>query len=113
MQKALVKALIIANYCDLSSLVKLDTGRHVLCSCVKKDSWLIKQTKNNESDINIFAVTSSTVDGSSEKKKLENTGLQTFSFTYQFVSGEEHPQCAVCGEVIANTSFKARNLHRH
>jgi hypothetical protein len=34
-QNALVKALIITNYCSLSSLVKPDTVRRELYSCVK------------------------------------------------------------------------------
>jgi hypothetical protein len=42
MQNARVKALIITNYCGLSSLVKPDTVRRALCSCVKMDLWLIK-----------------------------------------------------------------------
>jgi hypothetical protein len=45
MQNACVKALIITNYCGLSSLVKRDTLRRALRSCVKIDLWLIKQSK--------------------------------------------------------------------
>jgi hypothetical protein len=37
----------------------------------------------------------------------------TFSFTYQIVNKEDHPQYVVCGEVLANSSFSVRNLHRH
>jgi hypothetical protein len=72
MQNARVKALIITNYCVLSSLVKPDTVRHALCSCVKMDLWVIKQSKSVESDIDIVGATISTVDGSpAEKKKAE------------------------------------------
>jgi hypothetical protein len=45
MQNAHVEATIITNYCGLSSLVKSDAVRRALCSCVKMDSWLIKQSK--------------------------------------------------------------------
>jgi hypothetical protein len=80
------------------------------------DSWLIKQSKSVESDIHILGATSSTVDGSPEEKKRVRkyqTDFQTFGFTYQLVNGEERPQCVVCGEVLANSSFNARNLSRH
>jgi hypothetical protein len=43
MQNARAKALIITNYCGLSSLVKPDAVTSSLCSCVKMYSWLIKQ----------------------------------------------------------------------
>jgi hypothetical protein len=69
MQNARVKALIITNYCDPSSLVKPDRVRRALCSCIKMDSWLIKQSKSVESDIDILGAPSSTVDGSPVKKK--------------------------------------------
>jgi hypothetical protein len=54
MQNARVKALVITNYCGLSSLVKPDTVRRALCSYVKMDSWLIKQSKSVESDIDML-----------------------------------------------------------
>jgi hypothetical protein len=41
------------------------------------------------------------------------TGFVTFGFTYHLVKGEERPQCVVCGEVLANNSFNARNLRWH
>jgi hypothetical protein len=69
MQNARVKALIITNYCGISSLVKPDTVRRVLCSCVKMDSWLIKQSKSVESDIDILGTTSPTVYGSPVEQK--------------------------------------------
>jgi hypothetical protein len=53
MQNARVNALIITKYCDLSSLVKPDTVRRALCSCVKMDLWFIKQSKRDESEIDI------------------------------------------------------------
>jgi hypothetical protein len=59
MQNARVKALIITNYCGLSSLVKPDTVRRALCSCIKMDSWLIKQSKIVESYIDILGATNS------------------------------------------------------
>jgi hypothetical protein len=36
-----------------------------------------------------------------------------FSFTYQIVNKEDHPQYVVCGEVLANSSFNVRNVNRH
>jgi G:T-mismatch repair DNA endonuclease (very short patch repair protein) len=68
-QNARVKALIIANCCGLSSLVKPDTGRRALCGCVKKDLWLIKQSKSVESDIEKLGATNSTGDGTTAEKK--------------------------------------------
>jgi hypothetical protein len=62
MPNARVKARIITDYCGLSSLVKHDTVRRALCSCVKMDPWLIKQSKSVESDIDILGATSSAVD---------------------------------------------------
>jgi hypothetical protein len=54
MQNARAKALIITNYCVLSSLVVQPyTVRRALCSCVKMDLWLTKQSKGVESDIDI------------------------------------------------------------
>jgi hypothetical protein len=61
MQNIHVKAWIITNYCDLISLVKSDTVRYTLCTCVKMDSWLIMQYKSNESDINILNTTTSCI----------------------------------------------------
>jgi hypothetical protein len=69
MKNARVKALIIIKYCGPSSLVKPDIVRRALCSCVKMDSWLIKQSKSVESDIDVLGATSSTVDGSPAEKK--------------------------------------------
>jgi hypothetical protein len=80
------------------------------------DSWLIKQSKSVESDIDVLGVTSSTVDGSpAEKRRVRKyqTDFLTFGFTYQLVNGEERSQCVVCGEVLASSSFNARNLRRH
>jgi hypothetical protein len=37
----------------------------------------------------------------------------TRGVSYQLVNGEERPWCVVCGEVLANNSFNARNLRRH
>jgi hypothetical protein len=50
-----------------------------------------------------------------KKRRLRKylTDFLTFGFSYQLVNGEERPQCVVCGEVLANNSFDARNLHRH
>jgi hypothetical protein len=69
MQNARVKALIITNNCGLSSLVKPVKVRCALCSCVKMDSWLVKQSKSAESVIDILGATSSTADGSPAEKK--------------------------------------------
>jgi hypothetical protein len=71
MKNACVKALIITNYCDLSSLIKPYAERCALCSCVKMDLWVIKQSKSVESDIDILGTTSTTVDGSPAEKKEE------------------------------------------
>jgi hypothetical protein len=71
MQNAHVKAVIVTNYCGLSSLVKPDTVRRALWSCVKLDSWLIKQSKSVESYIDILGATNSTVDGYPAEKKKE------------------------------------------
>jgi hypothetical protein len=69
MQNARVKALVITNCCGLSSLVKPVTVKRALCSCVKMDSWLIKQSKRVECNIDILGETSSTVDGSPAETK--------------------------------------------
>jgi hypothetical protein len=61
MQNSRVKALIITNYCGLRSLIKPDTVRRALCSCVLMDSW---QTKGIQCYIDILGATSSVVDGS-------------------------------------------------
>jgi hypothetical protein len=116
MQNARLEALIITNYRGLSSLVEPDNVRSALCSYVKMDSWLIKQSKSVKSDIDILGAAGSTVDGSPEEKRRVRkyqTNFLTFGFTYQLVNGEERPQCAECGEVLANNSFNARNLCRH
>jgi hypothetical protein len=61
------------------------------------DSWLIKQSKLVESDIDILGATSSTLDGSPAEKKRRvrkyQTDFLTFGFTCQLVNGEERPQC--------------------
>jgi hypothetical protein len=95
MQNARVKALIITNCCGPSSLVQPDTVRRALCSCVKMDSWLIKQSKKVESDIDILGATSSTVNGSPAEKKRKvrkyQTDLLRFGFTYQLETGKSVP----------------------
>jgi hypothetical protein len=50
-----------------------------------------------------------------EKRRVRKyqTDFLTFSFTYELINGEERPQCVVCGEVLTNNSFNARNLHKH
>jgi hypothetical protein len=67
--------------------------------------------------ISIYSVNRSTVDGSPAEKKRRlrkhQTDFLTFGFTYQLVNGEERPQCVMCGEVLANNSFNARNLRKH
>jgi hypothetical protein len=92
MQNAYIKALIITNYCGLSSLVKPDTVRRALCNYVKMDSWLLKQSKSVEGDIDILGATSSTVGGSpAEKRRMRKyqTDFLTFGFTYKLVNLEE------------------------
>jgi hypothetical protein len=70
MQSAPVKALIITDCRGLSSLVvQPERVRRALFSCVKMDSWLIKQSKSVESVIDILGATSYTVDGSPAEKK--------------------------------------------
>jgi hypothetical protein len=69
MQNARVKDVIIIKYCGLSSLTKPDAVRLELRSCVKMDSWVIKQSKSVESDIDILGATSSAVDGSPAERK--------------------------------------------
>jgi hypothetical protein len=69
MQNARLKALIITNCCGLSSLVKPDRVRRALCSCVKMDSWLMKQSKSVQSDTDVLGATSSTVDASPAENK--------------------------------------------
>jgi hypothetical protein len=59
-QNALVEALIITNCCGFSSLVKPGTLKRKLCRRANVDSWLMKRS---ESDIEMFGVTSYTVDG--------------------------------------------------
>jgi hypothetical protein len=79
------------------------------------DSWLIKQSKSVERNIDILGASSSTKDGSpAERKKAEKilNGLPDIRF-YQLVNGEERPRCIMCGEVLANNSFNARNLREH
>jgi hypothetical protein len=68
MQNAHVKALVITNYCSLSSLVEPDTVRRALCSSLKMYLWLIKQFKSIENDISILGASSSVVDRSLQKK---------------------------------------------
>lgn len=60
----------ITDYCGISSLTKSDTVRRALCSCVKIDSQLLKQSKNVESDIDILGNTSSQVGSSSAQKGM-------------------------------------------
>jgi hypothetical protein len=45
--------------------------------------------------------------------KKYKTDFLTFGFTYQFVNGEEHPQCVLHLEALSNNSLNARNLCRH
>jgi hypothetical protein len=59
------------------------------------DSWLIKQSKSVESDIDLLVATCSTVDGSPAEKerrvKKYQTDFLTFGFTYQLVKGKNVP----------------------
>jgi hypothetical protein len=116
MQNARVKALIITNYCGLSSLVKPDRVGRALCSYVKMDSWLRKQSKSVETDTDILGATSSTVDGSPAEKeegeKISN-GLSGIRIYLSTRKRGKRTQCVVCGEVLANNIVNARNLRRH
>jgi hypothetical protein len=86
-------------YYGLSSLVKPDTVRSALCSYVKMDSLLLKQSKSVESDIDILGATSSTADGSpAEKKKGEkiSNGLPDIRFYLSTRKrGRASPVCCV------------------
>jgi hypothetical protein len=81
------------------------------------DSWLVRQSKHAAGDTDIFGANSSVVDGFSAGKKRRGRKYQTdflaFGFMYQLVNGEDSPQCVVCVEVLADTGFNARYLHRH
>jgi hypothetical protein len=72
MQSARVKAMLITNYYGLSSIVKHDVVRRVLCNSVKRDSWLIKQSENVEGDIDVLDAARSTPDGPLQKQKVRN-----------------------------------------
>jgi hypothetical protein len=75
--------------------------------------WFIKQFKTVESDIGGLTATSSTVDGSPARKSEKMSDFLVYSFTYELKNKEEHRQCVVCGEILTNNSFNARNLCRH
>lgn len=55
--------MISTNYCDLRSLTKPHTARPALCSCVKMDSWLIKQSGTVQTDIDTSDANRSAGDG--------------------------------------------------
>jgi hypothetical protein len=96
--------------------MKNDTVRRALCSCVKMDSWVIKQSKSVESDIDTLGATSSTVDGSpAEKNKGEkiSNGLPDIRFYLSTRKrGRASPVCCVWGSSRKH-SFNARNLRSH
>jgi hypothetical protein len=64
------KTLVLKLWLQTTVVVQPDRVRRALCSCVKMDSWLLKQHKSVESGIDILGITSSTVDGSPAKKKV-------------------------------------------
>jgi hypothetical protein len=77
------------------------------------DLWRIKQSKSVESDINILGATSPTVIVLLQKiqtgEKISH-GLHDIRFYLSTRKREKRPQCVVCGEVLANNSFSARNF---
>jgi hypothetical protein len=48
-----------------------------------------------------------------QKKKKISNGLPDIRFYLSTRKREERHQCVVCGEVLANNSFNARNLCMH
>jgi hypothetical protein len=75
MRNACVKTAFITKYCGVNSVIKPDTVRHALYSCVKIDSWLLKQPENVERDIEKSDVASSIVDGSPAEGKYEGESI--------------------------------------
>jgi hypothetical protein len=117
MQNARVKALIITNYCGLSSLVvQPDTVRRALYSCVKMDSWLLKRYRCVESDIDTLGATSSTVEYSPAEKKEDEKILNGLPDIRFYLStrkrGRASPVCWVWWSSRKH-SFNGRNLRRH
>jgi hypothetical protein len=51
--------------------------------------------------------------GKGEGREGENMKRSSGIRSYQPVNGEERPQYVVCGEVLANSSSIAGNLHKH
>jgi hypothetical protein len=81
------------------------------------DSLFVRQAKHAEGGIDIPGETRSMVDGfSAEKRRKDGEKYQTdflsFGFMYQLVNGEDCPQCVVCGEVLADSGFSVKYLHR-
>jgi hypothetical protein len=75
-----------------------------LYSCVKKNAWLVKQSKRVESDIAMLGAISSTADDSPVENKdgeKYQTDCLTFGFTHVVVNWEDNSRFAVCGEVLA------------
>lgn len=67
-------------------------------------------------DIDIMGATSPEVEGSPvEKNRWEkiSNNFPDIRFYLSTWKREERPQCIVGGEVLADSSFNARNLHRH
>jgi hypothetical protein len=73
------------------------------------DSWLIKQSKSVESDIDILGATSSIVDGSPAEKirvRKYQTDFLTFGFTYQLVNGGS----VLCVVKFSQTIFSMQEI---
>jgi hypothetical protein len=63
MKHVCVKSAFVTEYCGVSPLLKPDTVRHALRSCVKMDSWHMNQSKIVERDIGKSDAARSIVDG--------------------------------------------------
>jgi hypothetical protein len=73
------------------------------------DSWLLKQSKSVESDINILGATISTVDVSPAEKNGRARKYQTDFLTFGFIINSTRKRCVVCGEVLTNIVSMEKN----
>jgi hypothetical protein len=75
------------------------------------DSWFIKQPRSQEHVSDTGASTSVEELWLSCCKVGKGDRISYFLviFTYKSLIGEEHSQCVLCGEILANDSLNARS----
>jgi hypothetical protein len=63
--------------------------------------------------VKLLGTLSSELGTSAKKRERYQMDFLIFGFTYQLDNEGKHLHCVVCCELLTNSTFSARDLHRH